>query len=152
MRNKFILVALLSLVLLVTAGCGGGSDLTRQTGLSPEEVVHTFFTAAKGNHMNEAALYVSPSSVSDTKTVLKFVTGQSSSSIKNANLLSVTKVAQQGNYAATLATLQQEQNSMGIVIKPVGLEKIDGEWYIVDYDQAFRDAKYKVLAQLLSSI
>lgn len=152
MRNKFILVALLSLLLLVTAGCGGGSDLTRQSGLSPEEVVHTFFDAAKGNHMNEAALYVSPSSVSDTKTVLKFVTGQSSSSIKNANLLSVTKVAQQGNYAATLATLQQEQNSMGIVIKPVGLEKIDGEWYIVDYDQAFRDAKYKVLAQLLSSI
>lgn len=152
MRNKFILVALLSLVLLVTAGCGGGSDLTRKSDLSPEEVVHTFFDAAKSNRLNEAALYVSPTSVSDTKTVLKYVTGQTSSSIKNANLLSVTKVAQQGNFAATIATLQQEQNSMGIVIKPVGLEKIDGEWYIVDYDQAFRDAKYKVLAQLLSSI
>ncbi|QDR80967.1 hypothetical protein [Sporomusa termitida] len=152
MRNKFILVALLSLVLLVTAGCGGGSDLTRESGLSPEAVVQTFFTAAQNDRMKEAALYVSPSSASDTKTVLKYVTGQSRSSIKNANLLSVTKVAQQGNYAATLATLQPEQNSMGIVIKPVGLERIDGEWYIVDYDQAFRDAKYKVLAQLLSGI
>ncbi|HWR06805.1 hypothetical protein [Sporomusa sp.] len=152
MRNKFVLFAVLIMALLVTAGCGGGADLTRQSGLSPEEVVHTFFDAAKGNRMNEAALYVSPASVSDTKTVLKFVTGQSSSSIKNSNLLSVKKVAQQGNYVATVATLQQEQNSLGFEIKPVGLEKIDGEWYIVDYDQALRDVKYKVLAQLLSGL
>ncbi|HWR44484.1 hypothetical protein [Sporomusa sp.] len=152
MRNKFILVAVLIMALLATAGCGGGSDLKRPTGLSPEQVVHSFFDAAKGNRMNEAALYVSPTSIGDTQTVLKFVTGQSSSTIKNSNLLSVKKVAQQGNFVAAIATLQQEQNSLGIVIKPVGLEKINGEWYIVDYDQVFRDMKYQVLAQLLRGL
>ncbi|SMC93522.1 hypothetical protein [Sporomusa malonica] len=153
MRNKFILVAVLIMALLVTAGCGGGgAKLKRQSGLSPEEVVHSFFDAAKGNRMNEAALYVSPTSIGDTQTVLKFVTGQSSTTIKNANLLSVKKVVQQGNYAAALATLQQGQNSLSIVIKPIGLEKVNGEWYIVDYDQAFRDVKYQVLAQLLKGL
>ena len=151
MKNKLILAALLVITLLVTAGCGG-SDVTRQPGLSPEQVIHSFFDAAKGNRMNEAALYVSPTSASDTKTVLKFVTGQSSTTIKTSNLLSVKLVAQQGNYAAAVATLQQEQNSLNLIIKPVGLEKIDDEWYIVDYDQALREAKYKVLAQLLTHI
>lgn len=152
MRNKVILVAMLMLVLIVTAGCGGGSGAQRQSGLSPEAVVQNFFDAAKGNRMKEAALYVSPTSASDTKTVLKYVTGESSSAIKNSNLLSVKKVAQQGDYAVAVVTLQAEQNSMNISVKPVGLEKIDGEWYIVDYDQALREAKYKVLAQLLSRI
>lgn len=151
MKNKLVLAAVLVITLLVTAGCGG-SDVTRQPGLSPEQVIHSFFDAAKGNRMNEAALYVSPTSASDTKTVLKFVTGQSSTTIKTSNLLSVKLVAQQGNYAAAVATLQQEQNSLNLIIKPVGLEKIDDEWYIVDYDQALREAKYKVLAQLLTRI
>lgn len=151
MKNKLVLAAVLVITLLVTAGCGG-SDATRQPGLSAEQVIHSFFDAAKGNRMNEAALYVSPTSASDTKTVLKFVTGQSSTTIKSSNLLSVKLVAQQGNYAAAVATLQQEQNSLNLIIKPVGLEKIDGEWYIVDYDQALREAKYKVLAQLLTRI
>lgn len=155
MRNKFILVVMLMLILVVTAGCGGGSggsEVKRQAGLSPEQVVHSFFDAAKGNRMNEAALYVSPTSAGDTQTVLKFVTGQTSATIKSANLLSVKIVAQQGNYAAAVATLQQEQNSLNVSIKPVGLEKVNGEWYIVDYDQAFREAKYQVLAQLLKGI
>ncbi|SDF05238.1 hypothetical protein [Sporomusa acidovorans] len=152
MKNKIILIMVLLVTLVVAAGCGGGSELKRQPGLSPEEVVHSFFDAAKGNRMNEAALYVSETSKGDMKTVLKYVTGQSTATIKNANLLSVRQVAQQGNYAAAVATLQQEQNSLGIVFKPVGLEKVDGEWYIVDYDQVFRDAKYQVLAQLLKSI
>jgi hypothetical protein len=151
LKNKLVLAAVLVITLLVTAGCGG-SDVTRQPGLSPEQVIHSFFDAAKGNRMNEAALYVSPTSASDTKTVLKFVTGQSSTTIKTSNLLSVKLVAQQGNYAAAVATLQQEQNSLNLIIKPVGLEKIDDEWYIVDYDQALREAKYKVLAQLLTRI
>ncbi|MCM0760030.1 DUF4878 domain-containing protein [Sporomusa sphaeroides DSM 2875] len=152
MRNKIILVAMLMLALLVAAGCGGGSGVQRQSGLSPEAVIQNFFDAAKDNQMKEAALYVSPTSASDTKTVLKYVTGESSSTIKNSNLLSVKKVAQQGDYAAAVVTLQAEQNSMNVSVKPVGLEKIDGEWYIVDYDQALREAKYKVLAQLLSRI
>ena len=154
MKNKLITIAVLMLALLVTAGCGGGSDsdLKRQANLSPETVIQSFFEAAKDNQMKEAALYVSPTSVGDTQTVLKFVTGQSSATIKNANLLSVKMVAQQGNYAAALATLQPEQNSINVVFKPVGLEKIDGEWYIVDYDQIFREAKYQLLAQLMKRI
>ncbi|MBP2663192.1 MAG: hypothetical protein H6Q71_1140 [Firmicutes bacterium] len=154
MKNKFLTVAVLMMALLLTAGCGGGNDsnLTRQANLSPEAVIQNFFEAAKSSRMNEAALYVSPTSVGDTQTVLKFVTGQSSATIKNANLLSVKIVAQQGNYAAALATMQTEQNSLNLVLKPVGLEKINGEWYIVDYDQIFREAKYQVLAQLLKGI
>ncbi|WP_371381643.1 hypothetical protein [Sporomusa aerivorans] len=151
MRNKLVLVAVLMIALLVTAGCGG-SDVKREAGLSPEQVIHRFFDAAKGSRMSEASLYVSPNSIADTKTVVKFVTGQTSSTIKYSNLLSVKIVAQQGSFAAAVATLQQEQNSLNLVIKPVGLEKIDDEWYIVDYDQALREAKYKVLAQLLSRI
>ena len=154
MKNKFFAVAILIMALLITAGCGGGngSDVTRQANLSPEAVIQNFFEAAKGSRMNEAALYVAPTSMGDTQTVLKFVTGQSSATIKNANLLSVKIVAQQGNYAAALATMQTEQNSLNLVFKPVGLEKINGEWYIVDYDQIFRESKYQILAQLLTGI
>ncbi len=151
MRNKFVLVAVLMMILVVTAGCGG-SDVKRPSGLSPEQVVHSFYDAAKAKRMNEAALYVSPASINDTQTVLKYVTGQSGATIKKSNLLSVKIVAQQGNYAAAVATLQSEQNSLSLTVKPVGLEKIDGEWYIVDYDQVYRDAKYRVLAQLLKGI
>jgi len=151
MRNKLILVTLFIVALVMAAGCGGGSKVERQSGLSSEQVIHSFFDAAKDNRMNEAALYVSPSSAKDMQTVLKFVTGQDRATIKNANLLSVKIVAQQGNYAAAVTTLQQ-QNSLAMFVKPVGLEKIDGEWYIVDYDQALRDAKYRVLAQLFRGI
>jgi hypothetical protein len=152
MRNKFMVVAVLMLALLVTAGCGGGSGLKRQANLSPEGVIKTFFDAAKHNRMSEAALYVSPASAEDMQTVLKYVTGQSSATIKKSNLLSVKIVAQQGNYAAALATLQTEENTLSVVFKPVGLEKIDDEWYIVDSDQIFHEAKYRVLAQLISGI
>lgn len=152
MRNKIILVAVLMLALLVTAGCGGGSGLKRQANLSPEGVIRTFFDAAKNNRMSEAALYVSPTSVGDMQTVLKYVTGQTKASVKKSNLLSVKIVAQQGDYAAALATLQTDQNSLSVAFKPVGLEKIDGEWYIVDSDQIFHQAKYRILAQLLSGI
>lgn len=151
MKNKLVCITLLIVALVITAGCGGGSKVNRQLGLSPEQVVHTFFEAAKDNKMSEAAAYVSPTSASDTQTVLKFVTGQDRKTVKNSNLLSVKNVAQQGNYAAVVATLQQ-QNSLAITVKPVGLEKINGEWYIVDYEQALRDAKYKVLAQLLKGL
>lgn len=140
-------------VALLAAGCGGGGGAQRITGLSPDGVVKTFFEAAKGDRLNEAGLYVAPSSASDPRVVIKYLTGQSGlNDLKNANLLSISKPVVQGDYAALMATLQTEQNSLKFVLRPVGLEKINGEWYIVDFDKIYQDAKYKALQQLLSKI
>ncbi len=152
-RNIKILLAASMLVLVVLiAGCGGSSDAKRTPGLSATETVNTFFDAAKNNRMSEASLYVSAASKSDSRTVLKFMKGQSGiEQIKNANIVSIRQVAQQGNYSALVVTIQ-EQNSLKMSIKPIGLEKVNGEWYIVDFDQIYNDAKYKVLQQLLANI
>lgn len=152
-RNLRIMMALsLLVIVLLVAGCGGSSGLQRIAGLSAEDTVKTFFEAAKNNHMDEAGLYVSAASKSDPQTVLKFMTGQSGvEQIKNSNILSIKQVAQQGNYTAIVVTTQ-EQNSFKISIKPVGLEKINGEWYIIDFDQIYKDAKYTILQQLLANI
>jgi hypothetical protein len=151
-RNIRILLAASMLVLMiVAAGCGGSSDAKRISGLSTTETVTTFFDAAKNNRMSEAGLYVSAASKSNSRTVLKFMTGSAIEQIKNANIVSIKQVAQQGNYAAVVATVQ-EQNSLKMSIKPIGLEKVNGEWYIVDFDQIYNDAKYKVLQQLLANI
>ncbi|AJQ28710.1 hypothetical protein [Pelosinus fermentans] len=144
-------VSMLILVILV-AGCGGSSGVKRVAGLSTIETVTTFFDAAKNDRMSEAGLYVSSASKNDPKTVLKFMKGQSGiQEIKNANIVSIKQVAQQSNYAAVVVTIQ-EQNTVKMSIKPVGLEKINGEWYIVDFDQIYNGAKYKVLQQLLANI
>lgn len=152
-RNvRILLAASLLLIIALVAGCGGGSGLQRVPGLSPTETVTTFFDAAKNNRMEEASLYVSAASKSDPNTVVKFMTGQSElTQIKNSNIMSIKQVAQQGNYAALLVTTQ-EQNTFKINMKPVGLEKVNGEWYIIDFDQIYRDAKYKVLQQLLANL
>ncbi len=152
-RIRLSLLAIgLMAILVVAAGCGGGSGAQRIAGLSAEGVVKTFFDSAKAGNMNEAGLYVSPTSKSNSQTVLKFITGQDMEQIKNANLLSVKQVAQNGNYAVVLATLQDKQGSMSLTVKPVGLEKISGEWYIVDADQIYNDAKYNLLLQLMQHI
>lgn len=151
--KKLLAVSLL-LVGLLIAGCGGGSDsgVQRVAGLTSEATVKTFFDAAKNNRMNEAALYVSTASKSNVQTVMKFMTGQTGvEQIKNSNILAVKQVAQQGNYAAVVVTMQ-EQNSFKMTIKPVGLEKVNGEWYIIDFDQIYSNTKYKVLQQLLANI
>ncbi len=149
--NSLLAFTLLSLVVLA-AGCGDSSNLQRITGLGPDAVVRTFFNAAKTDKMNEAGLYVSPTSKGDTQTVLKFMTGQSGlDQIKNSNLISVQQVASKGDFAVVLATLQM-QNTLNLSVKPVGLEKVNGEWYIIDTNQALTDAKYQILQQLLSSI
>lgn len=150
--KKLMAVSLLMVVLLV-AGCGSsGSGVQRITGLTTEGTVKTFFEAAKNGRMSEAALYVSSASMSNSQTVLKFMTGQSGvEEIKNSNIFSIKQVAQQSNYAVVVVTVQ-EQNSFKMTIKPVGLEKNNGEWYIVDFDQIYTDAKYKALQQLLSNI
>lgn len=153
-RNvRILLAASLLLIIALVAGCGGDSSgLQRVPGLSPTETVTTFFDAAKNNRMAEASLYVSAASKSDPNTVVKFMTGQSElTQIKTSNIMSIKQVAQQGNYAALLVTTQ-EQNTFKINMKPVGLEKVNGEWYIIDFDQIYRDAKYKVLQQLLANL
>lgn len=154
-RKLLKLAALASLIMLVVlaAGCGGGGGAQRITGLAADGVVKTFFDEAKAGHLDNAALYVSPSTSNDPRVVMKYLTGQSGlSDLKNANLLSLTKAAEQGNFAVVVATLQTQPNSLNITVKPVGLEKVGGEWYIVDFDKAFQDAKYQILAQLLSKV
>ncbi len=151
---KVTAVFTLLIMVLLAAGCGGGQGgAKRLTGLAPDEVVKTFFDTAKGGNLNEAGLYVSPSTASDPQVVVKYLTGKSGlNEIKNANLLSLRKAAEQGNYAVVVATLQTAQNTANIVIRPVGLEKVDGEWYIVDLDTIYQGAKYQILQQLLSKI
>jgi hypothetical protein len=153
---KMTAVLTLLIMMILAAGCGGsggGDGVKRITGLAADEVVKTFFDAAKGGRLSEAGLYVSPSTANDPKVVIKYLTGKSGlEDIKNANLLSLRKVAEQGNYAAVVATLQTAQNSANIVVRPVGLERVGGEWYIVDFDKIYQDAKYQILQQLLSKI
>lgn len=152
-KIRLSLLALgLMAILIAAAGCGGGSGGQRVSGLSAEGVVKTFFDSAKAGKMNDAGLYVSPASKNSSQTVLKFITGQDLKQVKNANLLSVKQVAQNGNYAVVLATLQDQQGNASLTVKPVGLEKISGEWYIVDADQIYNDAKYSLLAQLMQHI
>ncbi|MBP2653416.1 MAG: hypothetical protein H6Q73_985 [Firmicutes bacterium] len=152
-KMTLILIISIMVIVLAAAGCGGGSGLQRVSGLSSDDVVKTFFNAAKSGQLNEAALYVAPSSKNDPQTVLKYLTGQSGLEvIKHANLLSLKKVTEQGNYAVVVATLQPEQNSLALTVKPVGLEKINGEWYIVDFSKIYQDSKYQLLQQLLSKI
>lgn len=152
MDKRFLLVIATLLIVALTAGCGGGSGVQRPSGLAVDAVVKNFFDASKAGKLNEAALYVSPDSVNDTSVVIKYVTGQSElAELKNSNLLSIKKVAEQGDYAVVVATLQQT-NSFKVTVKPVGLTKINGEWYIVDFETIYQNAKYKVLQQLLSNI
>ncbi|HMM19776.1 MAG TPA: hypothetical protein PKA10_03480 [Selenomonadales bacterium] len=148
-----VIIGILALA-LVAAGCGGGGGgVQRISGLPADGVVKAFYDSAKADRLKEAALYVSPASTSNPGTVIKYLTGQNGlKELKASNLLSLREVAQQGNYAAVVATLQTEQNSMKVTVKPVGLEKIDGEWYIVDFDKIYADAKYSVLQRLLSDI
>lgn len=151
---KNVMVMSMLLVVLLIAGCGGGNEsgLQRIMGLNTEDTVRTFFEAAKNNRMNEASLYVSAASKSNAQTVLNFMTGQAGiEQIKRSNILSIKQITQQGNYAAVVVTIQ-ESNSFKITIKPVGLEKVNGEWYIVDADQIYTDAKYKILQQLLANL
>ncbi|MPM27925.1 hypothetical protein SDC9_74441 [bioreactor metagenome] len=152
---KLLLTVTMLLVVVVVAGCGGGSgsNAKRVSGLTPDGVVNTFFESAKAGDLNEAALYVSHDSKQSTQTVKNFLTGELGlDQIKDANLLSVKKVAEKGDYAVVLATLQDKQGSMKVTVKPVGLTKVSSEWYIVDADQIYSDAKYKILQQLLANI
>lgn len=151
-RWRFVLpaVAMLALVLLV-AGCGGGGG-KRIMGLSPTGVVQTFYSEARDGHTGTAALYLAPDDGGSTAAVVQSLTSKLSlKDLKNTNLLTVKEAAQQGNFAVVVATLQV-QNSANVAVQPVGLEKIDGEWYIVNPDKIYKDVKYQVLAQLLTKM
>lgn len=153
-KKSLKILAVVSMLLLVAlaAGCGGGSGAKRINGLEPDGVVKTFFDAAKNNKIKDAGAYISPASSGDAKTVVNFLTGDSGlSQLKKSNLMSVKQAAREGNYAVVVATLQ-EQDSFKFTVKPVGLEKIKGEWYIVDFDQIYNNAKYQVLENLLDNI
>lgn len=153
-KHAFRVLAVISVVafMLAAAGCGGGGGAKRVAGLSSDGTVKTFFEAAKGGRLNEAALYISPATAKDPRVMLKYLTGQTGlEELKNTNLVSLRKVAEQGDYAVVVATLQT-QNSLRLTVKPVALERIKGEWYIVDLDKVYQDAKYYVLQQLLNRI
>jgi hypothetical protein len=142
-------------IVLELAGCASdsGPGAARVAGLTPDATVTAFFNAAKLGRGREAALYVSPVTRNDVSTVLKYMTGHNGiGRLTNANLLSVKIIAAQGNYAAVVATLQPDADSTALLVRPVGLEKIDGEWYIVDNDQIVKAAKYLLLKHLLSEI
>lgn len=150
--GSVLLAAAMLLLLALAAGCGGGG-VKRIMGLAPAEVVKTFYDAAKNGNTAEAALYLSPDAAGNMEAVTKSLTGKLSlKDLRDANLLSVKEVARQDNYAVVVATLQRAQNSADVIVQPVGLEKINGEWYIVNPDKIYHDVKYQVLAQLLQKL
>jgi predicted small lipoprotein YifL len=147
------LFLILVLFALVIAGCGKGPDLHRIPGLTPDKVVATFHDLAKNQKYAEAALYVSPTSLASIKGVSSFLKNDLGlSDALNSNLLSVKVIGSSGDFAAVLATFQDGVNSTKFTMKAIGLEKINGEWYIVDNNTIYQNAKYKILQNLLSGI
>ena len=151
-RWRLVLPAVTMLVLVIlAAGCGGGGG-KRITGLTPTGVVQTFYNEAQDGHTGTASLYLAPDDGGSTAAVVKSLTSKLSlKDLKNTNLLAVKEAARQDNFAVVVATLQV-QNSANVVVQPVGLEKIDGEWYIVNPEKVAQDAQYQVLAQLLTKL
>ena len=154
MQRKLTILTVVSLLLLLlVSGCGGGqTQSARINGLSADGVVKTFFEAAKAGKYNEASAYIAPGST-NPKALIKYISGKPElDQLKKANLLSLKKVAEEGNYSVVVATFQTTDNSLSLAVKPIGLEKVNGEWYIVDFDKIYQDAKYRLLQQLISNI
>ena len=153
LRKHYVIIMLISMLTMamIIGGCSGTAG--RVSGLEPEAVVQTAFEAAKSQKMMQAAAYVAPSALDDVElsTVTKLLTGFNAAEMKTANLLSVKKVSARGDFAVVVATLHQE-NTLKISVKTVGLEKIEGEWYIIPMDRIVQDAKYRLLAELLGGI
>jgi len=135
-----VLMVLVSIFAL--AGCGDSAGAPRITGLSPDGVVTTVFNEVQANHINNAKEYLAPNTSGDKASV---------QAMKNSNLISARTVANQDGYAVVIATLQQKDNS-NFSIKPVGLEKINGEWCILDVSNIYNNAKYALLQQLLRNL
>ena len=153
MRKIMMLCLILALMAGIIAGCGGGGKgLHRLTGLTPEQVVTTFQDLAKQQKYAEAALYVSPVSLTAVSVSNFLKDDLGLSNVASSNLLSVRQLAQTGEFAVVLATLQNGVNTANISVKLIGLEKIKGEWYIVDNETIAREAKYRLLQDLISSV
>lgn len=154
MRRIGSLFLVLALLAGLIAGCGGGgSNVQRITGLTPEKVVATFHDRVKSQQYEEAALYVSPTSLAAIKGISNFLKDDLGlSDALNSNLLSVKLMGETGDFAAILATFQDGVNSTKISVKAIGLEKINGEWYIVDSNTILQNAKYKLLQDLINNV
>lgn len=152
MRNLwFHRMAVLCLLLFAAAaaGCATGE---RQTGLSPAGVVETFYQNAKEGRTGQAALYIAPGTELETGDVARQVSGLAElRELRSTNLVDVRQVASQGDFAVVLATVQTK-NSLRTSVKAVGLERTDGEWYIVDSDRMIANARYRILADLIRRI
>lgn len=150
-RTQKMVTGILFLMLLaVTAGCANQNVTPRQSGLSPEAVVSTFFQSVKNDRLAEAGQYISPE-IAANQDVIKEFSGQDDLTVlQTATLLNVKKVTEQDPYAVAAATLQTADG--GVQVKPVGLEKINGEWYLVPINQIYQQAKYQLLLKLLLSI
>lgn len=150
-KRRAIALVLMLVMAAALAGCGGGSNAKRPAGLAPDAVVQNFIDSAKADNLKEAGLYVSPDSTGNAKTVIKYVTGGDLKELKQSNVLALKKQAEKGDYAVVLATLQT-MNSYKVNVKPVGLTRVNQEWYIVEFDQIYQDAKYKVLMEMMSKL
>jgi len=142
LKLRLSTAAILLVSLFVLAGCGGSTGAPRINGLAPDGVVRTVFNEVQANQMSDAQQYLAPNTSGDNSTI---------QAMKNANLISVKTVANQGDYAVVVATVVQ-QNSTNFSVKPVGLEKINGEWYILDVNNIYNNAKYSVLQKLLGNL
>ena len=140
LRLTTIAMVLVSMFLL--AGCDGGAGAPRITGLAPEAVVRTVFNEVQADHMNDAKEYLAPNTTGDNDSLR---------TMKNSNLINAKTVANQGGFAVVLATVTQ-QNTSNISVKPVGLEKINGEWCILDINNIYNNTKYAVLERLLGNL
>ena len=135
-------VVMVLVSIFALAGCGGGAGAPRINGLAPDGVVKTVFNEVQANQMNDAKEYLAPNTSGDNSSI---------QAMKNSNLVSVKTVANQGDYAVVVATMVQ-QNTTNFSVKPVGLEKINGEWYILDVNNIYNNAKYSVLQKLLGNL
>lgn len=142
LKLNMAMVVLLLVSVFAIAGCGGGSNgAPRILGLAPDGVVKTVFDHVKADRMNDAKEYLAPNTTGD-KTVIQ--------EMRNSNLLLTKTVAQQGDYAVVVATLQQQNSNLSV--KPVALEKINGEWCILDVNNIYNNVKYSILQRLLANI
>jgi len=135
-------VVMLLVSIFALAGCGDSAGAPRITGLAPDGVVKTVFNEVQANQLNDAKSYLAPNTSGDNASI---------QTMKNSNLISAKTVANQGDYAVVLATMQQ-QNTTNFSVKPVGLEKINGEWCIVDVNNIYNNAKYVLLQKLLTNL